>query len=87
MTQTRSYNDVTFKSRPNTGDPSRIIWDGGVKGGMIFVSTDGKYGNSSEWFDTFEEAADVTIRRCHAVYLKAKKLVEEYEGKKKRKKT
>lgn len=80
MTQTRTYDGITYTARPNEGDKSRIVWEGGRKGGSVFVGKDGRFGDASAWFDTFEEAAKVKADACRVAYLRAKKIVDEYEG-------
>lgn len=89
MAETRTHNGITYTSRPNAGDPSRIVWEGGRAGGTIFVSSAkcgyakgraGLYGSTAGWYETFEEAADVHQERALKAYQNTKAMLLEFEA-------
>lgn len=76
----KTINGVKFVRRHNIGDPSRYTWEGGMVGGIVYVSRSGKFGNSQEWHDTLEAAAERSIEKHREIYEHAKRIVLKYEA-------
>lgn len=79
--ETRKHNGITYTAttigNPNGG---RKKWDGGIVGGVVFENPAEGFGQASDWRASFDKAAEAAQANYRRGYLRAKKIVDEYEA-------